>query len=392
MSKLGFMEKLLDGVDVEWKALRDVGSFVRGKRFVKADIVPEGFPCIHYGEMYTHFGISAAKAKSFVDRNQASKLRTANHGDVVIVAAGETVEDIGNGTAWLGESEVVIHDACFSYRSWLNPQYVSYFLRTNQFKRQIKGSISSGKISAIDANGLGKAEIPIPCPEDLEKSLDIQSQIVRILGTFSELTSELKSELVSRKKQYNYYRDQLLSFKDGEVEWKTLGELTTSVASGRNKTRSAEGSIPVYGSTGLIGFTDEGAYSGDVLLVARVGANAGLVNTVSGTFDVSDNTLVLRPTAAWNLRFAFHQLTHMNLNQYAVGGGQPLVTGGLLKGLKIPLPPLQEQGRIAAILDKFDTLTDSINEGLPREVELRQKQYEYYRDLLFSFPKPEAVA
>jgi type I restriction enzyme S subunit len=184
----------------------------------------------------------------------------------------------------------------------------------------------------------------------------------------------------------------LLSFKDGEVEWKTLGELTTSVASGRNKTRSAEGSIPVYGSTGLIGFTDEGAYSGDVLLVARVGANAGLVNTVSGTFDVSDNTLVLRPTAAWNLRFAFHQLTHMNLNQYAVGGGQPLVTGGLLKGLKIPLPPLQEQGRIAAILDKFDTLTDSINEGLPREVELRQKQYEYYRDLLFSFPKPEAVA
>lgn len=146
MSKLGFMEKLLDGVDVEWKALRDVGSFVRGKRFVKADIVPEGFPCIHYGEMYTHFGISAAKAKSFVDRNQASKLRTANHGDVVIVAAGETVEDIGNGTAWLGESEVVIHDACFSYRSWLNPQYVSYFLRTNQFKRQIKGSIWSARL------------------------------------------------------------------------------------------------------------------------------------------------------------------------------------------------------------------------------------------------------
>src|SRR5262249_44948986 len=155
-----------------------------------------------------HYGVWADKAKSFVDQDLASSLRVANCGDVVIVAAGETIEDIGNGTAWLGKSDIVIHDACFSYKSWLNPKYVSYFLRTNQFKRQIKGSVSSGKISAIDANGLGKAEIPIPCPGDPRQSLAIQAEIVRILDGFTELsaelTTELSAELTARKKQYIY--------------------------------------------------------------------------------------------------------------------------------------------------------------------------------------------
>src|SRR5690606_25639983 len=144
----------------------------------------EGVPCIHYGEMYTHYGIWADESKSFVDEALAAKLRVANFGDVVIVAAGETIEDIGNGTAWLGENDVVIHDACFSYKSDLDPKYVSYFLRTNTFKEQIKKSISSEKISAINANGLSKAEIPIPCPENPQKSLEIQTEIVRILDAF----------------------------------------------------------------------------------------------------------------------------------------------------------------------------------------------------------------
>ena len=164
-----------------------------------------------------------------------------------------------------------------------------------------------------------------------------------------------------------------------------MGEITTSIASGRNKARSTEGAIPVYGSTGLLGFTDQAAYSGDVLLIARVGANAGLVNAVSGDFDVSDNTLVVRPVEAWNIRFAFHQLTHMNLNQYAVGGGQPLVTGGLLKGLKVPLPPLHKQARIVAILDQFDALVNDLSSGLPAEIKARRQQYEHYRDRLLTF-------
>lgn len=229
MSGLSYLEKLLDGAEVEWRTLDSVGQFLRGKRFVKSDLISEGVPCIHYGEMYTHYGISAEETKSFLDEGVAEKLRVANHGDVIIVAAGETIEDIGNGTAWLGKNDVVFHDACFSFKSELNSKYVSYFLRTNLFKEQIKRGVSSGKISSINAKGLGMAEIPIPCPNNPEKSLAIQSEIVGVLDKFTALTAELTAELSMRKKQYNHYRDLLLSFEEGEVEWKTLGEMGTLI-------------------------------------------------------------------------------------------------------------------------------------------------------------------
>ena len=232
MSKLSYLEKLLNGAGVEWKPLGEVGSLQRGKRFVKSDMISEGIPCIHYGEMYTHYGIFSIKSKSYLHEELASKLRVASCGDVIIVAAGETIEDIGNGTAWLGEEDVVIHDACFFYKSELNPKYVSYFLRTKIFKEQIKKHISSGKISAINPKGLSQANIPIPCPENQENSLAIQAEIVRILDAFTQLTAELTAELTARKKQYDYYREQLLTFEDGEVEWKLLGEIGEFIRGG----------------------------------------------------------------------------------------------------------------------------------------------------------------
>ncbi|MBE0451523.1 MAG: restriction endonuclease subunit S [Clostridia bacterium] len=212
-----YRDKLLtfEKDEVEWKNLGEIGKFTRGKRFVKTDMLSDGFPCIHYGEMYTHYNIWADKSKSFVSNDLASKLRVANHGDVVIVAAGETIEDIGKGTAWLGNTEVVIHDACFSYRSTLNPKYVSYFLRTKLFHDQIKKYISSGKISAINADGLSKARIAIPPIEE-------QTRIVSILDKYETLTSsiieDLSLEIELRQKQYVYYRNMLLSFPNEEVK------------------------------------------------------------------------------------------------------------------------------------------------------------------------------
>jgi type I restriction enzyme S subunit len=199
-----------EGKEVEWKTLGDVGEFIRGKRFVRTDMIEEGTPCIHYGEMYTHYNIFAKESKSFVNPELAKKLRVASYGDVVIVAAGETVEDIGKGTAWLGEEDVVIHDACFTYKSELNPKYVSYFLRTKLFHNQIKRHISSGKISAINAKGLAQARIPIP-------SLEEQERIVKILDQFDALVNDIKTglpaEITARRAQYEYYRSKLLTFQ-----------------------------------------------------------------------------------------------------------------------------------------------------------------------------------
>lgn len=204
-------------VDVKREPLGIIGEFQRGKRFVKDDMLAEGVPCIHYGEMYTHYGTWAKESKSFLSEELVKRknLRIAENGDVVIVAAGETIEDIGLGTAWLGDEGVVIHDACFSFRSPLNPKYVAYFTRTKQFHDQIKKYISSGKISAINARGLEKVLIPIPSQEE-------QECIVSILDKFDILTTSisegLPKEIELRKKQYEYYRDLLLNFPKNNIE------------------------------------------------------------------------------------------------------------------------------------------------------------------------------
>ena len=194
------------------RTMGEVGEFIRGKRFVKTDITTQGCPCIHYGEMYTHYGIWANKSKSFISPALVTQknLRLAQTNDVIIVGAGETIEDLGVGTAWLSQTSVVIHDACFIFRSNLNPKYVAYFTRTNNFHDQLRRHVSSGKISAVNAKGLAKIQIPIP-------PLSEQQRIVSILDKFDTLTTSisegLPKEIELRRKQYEYYRDRLLSFK-----------------------------------------------------------------------------------------------------------------------------------------------------------------------------------
>jgi type I restriction enzyme S subunit len=119
--------------------------------------------------------------------------------------------------------------------------------------------------------------------------------------------------------------------------------------------------------------------------VARVGANAGFVHIGQGKYDVSDNTLIVRIKEIIILKYLYYLLVNMNLNQYAKGGGQPLITAGQLKSLQIPIPPLEEQNRIVSILDKFDALVNDISVGLPAEIKMRRQQYEYYRNELLTF-------
>ncbi|EIA07271.1 restriction endonuclease subunit S [Flavobacterium frigoris] len=216
-----YREQLLTFNESETKHLqmddKSLGEFIRGKRFVKTDLIKEGVPTIHYGEMYTHYGTWADETISFVSKKLVNdkNLRVANKGDVVIVAAGETIEDIGKGTAWLGEEGVVIHDACFYYKSDLNPKYVAYFTRTRQFHDQIKKHIRTGKISAINASGLGKAIIPVPSKEEQESIVNILDKLDVLTASISE---NLPKEIELRKKQYEYYRNKLLTFSKDAVE------------------------------------------------------------------------------------------------------------------------------------------------------------------------------
>ena len=196
---------------VIWMKMSEIGTFIRGKRFVRTDIVNDGVPCIHYGDMYTYYGLYATERKGMLRNELAPKMRYAQKNDVVIVAAGENKEDIGIGMAWLGDEPAAVHDACFIFKSDLYPQYVSHYLRTNYYHKQIVKHVSEGKICSISAKGLGSAIIPIPPYEE-------QVRIATLLNKFDELMSDLAqglpAEIAAVKEQYEYYRDKLLSFPE----------------------------------------------------------------------------------------------------------------------------------------------------------------------------------
>lgn len=192
---------------LDLKSLSDLGCLTRGKRFVRDDVVESGVPCIHYGDMYTYYGMVETKTKTFLTEEKSKNLRFASKGDVVIVGAGENDWDIGVGLAWLGDEDAAVHDACYILKHKQNPKYISYFLRSNNYHLQIRGSVASGKICSISAKDLGKAKMLIP------KDIKEQNAVVEKLDAFTNLISKLEEERDLREKQYEYYREKLLTFE-----------------------------------------------------------------------------------------------------------------------------------------------------------------------------------
>ena len=151
-----------------------------------------------------------------------------------------------------------------------------------------------------------------------------------------------------------------------------LEKVTTAVASGRSKSNQAYGSYPVYGSTGVIGYSSEPQYEGTAILVARVGANAGKLNKVSGKYGVTDNTIILRFSEAVETGFVWKALELKRLNNLVFGSGQPLITGSQLKALTIAVPPLLEQRAIATALSDVDALLEELDRLIAKKRDIKQ--------------------
>ncbi len=385
MSSLNFMEKLLDGVEVEWKTLDEVSKKISSGgtprtgvlEYYDGDIPWLRTQEVNFGEIFdTEIKITESGLK-----NSSAKLIPQNC--VIVAMYGATVGKIG-----INKIPLTTNQACANIElnnNIVNYRYVFHYLSSKY--EHIK-SLGSGSQTNINSQIIKKYPIPIP-------PLNIQSEIVRILDNFTELTTEL----TTRKKQYSYYRDKLLTFEDGEVEFKTLGKLAENLDSKRKPITSGlrdAGEIPYYGASGIVDYVKDYIFDGDFLLVSEDGANLLARNTpiafsISGKSWVNNHAHVLKFDTYAERRFVEIYLNSIDLTPYISGAAQPKLNQQNLNNIKIPNPSLLEKERIVNILDKFDTLTNSISEGLPKEIELRTKQYEYYRDLLLTFPKKAEI-
>ena len=346
------------GKEVNFLAIKDFAKVSIGEFVHKSKQNPSGkYPVYNGGTGNTGF---------YDEYN-----RTANK--IIVSARGANAGYVNRVFVdfWSGNSCYSI-DVIDENVDW---NYIYYCLKNGEVK--LLGEQQKGGIPAVSKKQVEQFKIPLP-------PLPIQQEIVRILDTFTNLTAELTAELTARRKQYEYYRDELLTFGE-DVPRMTLKDISVSVSSGKNKEKEQEGMYPVYGSTGVIGRTNTAKYSKEQILVARVGANAGFVHKANGTYDVSDNTIIVELKDNYNLQYVYYILQKMNLRKYAKGGGQPLVTAGELKKIEIPIPDINEQDRVVSILDKFTGISTSFDSGLPAEIAARQKQYEYYRERLLSF-------
>ncbi|HAO0866062.1 restriction endonuclease subunit S [Escherichia coli] len=410
MSELSYLEKLLDGVKVEWKTLEKVLKRTKGTKITAGQM-----KALHKDNAPLKI-FAGGKTVAFVDFKDIPE-KDINREPSIIVKSRGIIEFEYYDKPFSHKNEM------WSYHSnndAISIKYIYYFLKINEgYFQKIGGKMQMPQIATPDTD---KFEVPIPCPDNPEKSLAIQSEIVRILDKFTALTAELTAELNMRKKQYNYYRDQLLSFKEGEVEWKTLGDVTKKWYSGGTPTAGKieyyeNGNIP-WLRTQEVKFSEidsteikitQAALKNssakwiprNCVIIAISGATAGrsAINKIPLTTNQHCGCLEIDDTKAL-YRYVFHWVSFNYENIKSLGqGARGDLNSTIIKNFKLPIPyasdpqkSLKEQARIVEILDKFDTLTNSITEGLPREIELRQKQYEYYRDLLFSFPKPDTVS
>ncbi|CAH6662364.1 MULTISPECIES: restriction endonuclease subunit S [Enterobacteriaceae] len=391
MSKLSYLEKLLNEAKFEWKNLSDVARIKNGKDHKS---LGEGkFP------VYGSGGIMRYADNYAYNKSSVLIPRKGSLGNLFFVDVPFWTVD----TIFYTEID----------EAQIRPKYLYYFLTTVGL-----GDMNqAGGVPSQTQSVLNKLKIPVPCPENPEKSLAIQAEIVRILDKFTALTSELTAELAMRKKQYNYYRDQLLSFEEGEVEWKTLDEVASFRRGsfpqpyGNSEWYNGEGCMPFVQVADVadFGFRLHRSTKQQISKLAQsksVFVEAGtVIVSLQGTIGrvaltqydcYVDRTLAIftKYKAAVNKKYFAHQLkAKFDLEkEFARGSTLKTITKEEFSKFQIPIPPLEVQNRIVALLDKFDRLTHSIEEGLPRELELRQKQYEYYRELLFSFPRPETAS
>ena len=400
MSNLEELIERLCPDGVEYKTLGEVATISRGGNFQKKDFTEQGKPCIHYGQIYTRYGLFTDKTLTFINDECFAKQKYAEPNDIIMAVTSENIEDICKCVAWLGTEKVAVSGHSAIIHHSLDPKYLAYFFHSQHFFNQKRRLAHGTKVMEVTPDTLKSIKLPVP-------PLEVQRVIVRILDNFTFLTTELAAELAARQKQYEYYRDLLLIPKSNEstilnertnelelsgaIRWMKLGDIA-DIGTGNGNTNEGldTGKYPFFVRSQDIKYKNEYDFDETAIITSGDGVGVGKIfHFVSGKYALHQRAYRVHITSDNVLpKYFFYYFKNSFLTYISKASFHSSVTSirrPMMINFPVPVPPLVVQQRIVDILDRFDTLCNDISSGLPAEIEMRQKQYEYYRDKLLSF-------
>jgi type I restriction enzyme S subunit len=400
MSRLEELISELCPDGVEYKTIEEIATDIfRGSGIKRDEVTEEGTPCVRYGEIYTTYGIWFDECVSHTSEDSIASKKYFEYGDILFAITGESVEDIAKSCAYVGHDKCLAGGDIVVLKHNQDPKYLSYALSTTDARMQkSKGKVKS-KVVHSSVPAIKSIRIPVP-------PLEVQREIVQILDKFTFLQAELTAELTARKDQYEFYRKQLLEFGE-DVPRMRLGDIGSVCMCKRvlKAQTNSEGGIPFF-KIGTFGKTANAFISeelfeeykekynypkkGDVLISAAGTVGRTVVFDGEPAYFQDSNIVWLDNDETKVLNKFLVYCYAMNPWKVSEGGTIARLYNDNINNAIIPVPSLEQQERIIDILERFDTLCESISDGIPAEMDSRMKQYAYYRDKLICFKEKTA--
>ena len=394
MSKLEELIQELCPDGVEYKTLGEIAvDIYRGAGITRDQVTAEGTPCVRYGEIYTTYGVWFDKCVSHTDESKLLSKKYFEHGDILFAITGESVDDIAKCCAYIGHEKCLAGGDIVVLKHNQDPKYLSYVLATTDARQQkSKGKVKS-KVVHSSVPAIREIKVPIP-------PIEIQREIVRILDDYTEniveLQNQLTAEITARQKQYEFYRDKLLTFdvlRGGTIDfrWRMLCEIA-DISTGNSNTNEAveDGKYPFFVRSQEPLRKNDYEYDETAIITAGDGVGVGKVyHYIEGKYALHQRAYRIHiNTPEVMSKYYFHYMKAKFLpyiQKTMFQGSVASIRRPMLNAFPVPVPPLDVQSRIVNVLDNFEKICSDLNIGLPAEIEARQKQYEYYRDKLLTF-------
>lgn len=369
MVKEGYIQTEIGIIPEDWevKELSEIGDFKNGINKC-ADDFGYGYPFVNLMDVFGRNIISVNSDFGLVNSNNSEKeIYNLKSGDVIFIRSSVKPSGVGKTVLVANDlNDTVYSGFLIRFRNnTLSRQFKRFCFDAEYFRYNIIAGSTVSANTNINQDTLKSLKLAFP------SSLPEQEAIATALSDCDSWIESLEQLLVKKRLIKQGAMQELLTPKE-DWEVKKLGDVLISVSSGTSNTQSDGQAFPIYGSTGIIGFKNYYDYEGGNIIVARVGANAGRVNIISGKYCVSDNTLLLIASNEIKVNFLFYFLVKANLNSLVFGSGQPLITGGQLKALELLVPSLSEQERIAGILSDMDAELEALEKQVSKAREIKQ--------------------